>query len=70
MSYTGGRETVVLDAARVQELKRSLIQQFPGLADHLDLLAVAIDGEIYNDADYHSLAAGTEIYFVPRTAGG
>ncbi len=68
--HTGGLDTVVLDAPRIHELKRSLIRRFPALADHLDLLAVAIDGEIYNDADYHLLGADTEIYFVPRAAGG
>jgi hypothetical protein len=33
-------------------------------------MAVAIDGDIYNDADYRDLRADTEIHFVPRMAGG
>jgi molybdopterin converting factor small subunit len=69
-AYTGGLETVAIDASRVLELKQSLGRRFPGLADQLDGMAVAIDGEIYNDADYRQVSASTEIHFVPRTVGG
>jgi hypothetical protein len=33
-------------------------------------MAVAIDGQIYNDAEYQALDTDTELYFVPRLAGG
>jgi hypothetical protein len=68
--YTGGLETVAIDASRIQELKQSLGRRFPGLAEKLDGMAVAIDGEIHNDADYRAVGTATEIYFVPRTVGG
>jgi molybdopterin converting factor small subunit len=68
--YTGGLETVALDAHRIHELKQSLARRFPGLGEQLDTMAVAIDGEIYNDADYQRLEADTEVHFVPRMAGG
>jgi molybdopterin converting factor small subunit len=68
--YTGGLETVALDAPRIHELKQSLARRFPGLGEQLEMMAVAIDGEIYNDADYRHLRADTEIHFVPRTVGG
>jgi hypothetical protein len=51
-------------------LKRFLANRFPGIGDQLELMAVAIDGEIYNDADYQHVGEATEIYFVPRTTGG
>jgi len=68
--YTGGLETVALDSPRIHELKESLARRFPGLGEQLEVMAVAIDGEIYNDADYRDLRADTEIHFVPRMAGG
>ena len=68
--YTGGLETVALDARRIHELKESLARRFPGLGEQLEVMAVAIDGEIYNDADYRDLRGDTEIHFVPRMAGG
>jgi sulfur-carrier protein len=68
--YTGGLETVAIDASRIHELKQSLGRRFPGLGEQLDGMAVAIDGEIYNDADYRAVGTATEIYFVPRTVGG
>ena len=70
LTYTGGLETVAIDAPRIHELKESLGRRFPGLAEHLDGMAVAIDGEIYNDADYRALGVAAEIHFVPRTVGG
>ena len=68
--YTGGMEMIALDAPRIHELKQSLARRFPGLGEQLDTMAVAIDGEIYNDADYRDLRADTEIHFVPRMVGG
>jgi len=68
--YTGGLETVALDAPRIHELKQSLSRRFPGLGEQLDTMAVAIDGEIYHDADYEPVRADTEIHFVPRIVGG
>jgi hypothetical protein len=31
---------------------------------------VAIDGDIYNDAEFIRIAATSEIYLVPRITGG
>ena len=70
LAYTGGLETVAIDAPRIHELKQSLGRRFPGLAEQLEGMAVAIDGEIYNDADYRAVGTATEIHFVPRTVGG
>jgi hypothetical protein len=70
LPYTGGLETLAIDASRIHELKRFLANRFPGIGDQLELMAVAIDGEIYNDADYQHVGEATEIYFVPRTTGG
>ena len=68
--YTGGLETLEIEAPRVHELVMALVARFPGLAGQLDDLAVAVDGVIYNSAPYQKLQINTEVYFVPRVAGG
>lgn len=68
--HTGGLEQVTVEAPRVKELLAALIARFPGLALELDDLAVAIDGEVHQDAVYEVLSPLSEIYFVPRIAGG
>ena len=69
-AYTGGLGEVTIAAPRVRELLDALIARFPELSDRLGEMAVAIDGQIYNDADYRSLEPGAEIYLVPRISGG
>ena len=68
--HTGGQRQITIDAPRVHELIAALIAQFPGLAHDLEGLAVAIDGEIRPDAAYEPLATLSEVYFVPKIAGG
>jgi molybdopterin converting factor small subunit len=68
--HTEGLEQVTIKAPRVRELLDALGARFPALSDHLGTMAVAIDGQIYNDADYQALAPDAEIYLVPRIAGG
>ena len=71
MSGTGGLEVVTIDAPRVHELILELVLRFPRLTPEMfDRLAVAIDGEIHNDADYLPLESDSEVHFVPRIAGG
>jgi molybdopterin converting factor small subunit len=69
-SCTGGVDQVTIEAPRVRELFDALTARFPGLSAHLGTMAVAIDGQIYNDANYQPLAPGTEIHLVPRISGG
>jgi hypothetical protein len=68
--YTGGLEEVAIDAPRVRELLLDLAHRFPGLDEQLAGMAIAIDGRIYNDAEYEALGPDTELYFVPRLVGG
>ena len=68
--YTGGLETVDIDAPRIHDLIVALTTRFPELGGQLDDLAVAIDGVIYNSAPYQKIGADSEIYFIPRVAGG
>ena len=68
--YTGGVETVDIDAARVAELIAVLRDRFPQISDQLNEMAVAIDGEIYADPGYQPLRADSDVHLVPRIAGG
>ena len=68
--YTGGAESVVIDAPRLPELLAALRDRFPLIADHLDQMAVAIDGEIYQDPGFQALRADSDVHLVPRIAGG
>jgi len=63
-------DEVRIDAARVRELMDALSDRFPGLGDRLKEMSIAIDGQIYNDADYQPLRPDAEVYLVPRIAGG
>jgi len=68
--HTEGLRQITIDAPRVHELVAALTARFPGLLHELEHLAVAIDGEIRPDAAYEPLTSQSEIYFVPKIAGG
>jgi molybdopterin converting factor small subunit len=68
--HTGGLDVLDIDAPRVQELLDALIGRYPGLAPALGECAVAIDGEVYGEAPYRHLEPGSQVYFIPRVAGG
>jgi len=68
--YTGGLSSVTLEARRVLELMHQVNERFPALESPLEIMAIAVDGEVYQDADYVELSADSEIHFVPRIAGG
>ena len=69
--YTGGVTTVEVDAANVRQLFRALAAQFPELAPHLEEgLAVAIDGQIYQDAYLEPIGPDSDVHILPQIAGG
>ena len=68
--FTGGLESVAIDAPRVAELLIELRRRFPQLADQLNEMAVAIDGDIYSDPGFQALRADSDVHLVPRIAGG
>ena len=69
-AFTDGVETVDIDATRVLDLMTALAARFPALASQLDEMAVAVDGEIYQEPGYQPLTARSEVHLVPRIAGG
>ena len=70
-SLTGGLAEVEIVARDVASAVAALEQRFPGFAAALgQRFAVAIDGEILNDAWHEPLPSGSELHFLPALAGG
>jgi molybdopterin converting factor small subunit len=70
LSRTGGEREVHLEAGNVRELLEALEARFPGSREALGKSAVAIDGQIYQDAFLEPLDAGAEVFFLQRIEGG
>ncbi|HEX5008363.1 MAG TPA: MoaD/ThiS family protein [Hyphomonadaceae bacterium] len=69
--FTGGIDAFEVRALTIRGLIRELDQRFPGLGAHVEeSMAIAIDGEIYQDALGASLAAGSEVVLIPKISGG
>ena len=68
---TGGAPQVEIVARDVASAVAALDARFPGFAAALgSRFAVAIDGEILNDAWHEPLPAGSELHFLPALSGG
>ena len=67
---TGGVTEVSIDAPRIHELLRGLVEQFPATAALLDAVSIAVDGEIYHDAEFVPLKRDSEIHLLPPVSGG
>ncbi len=69
--FTGGETELELEASDVRPLIRLLGERYPKLRPHLEEgLAVAIDGQIYQDAWFEPIAPDSEVHLLPRIAGG
>jgi molybdopterin converting factor small subunit len=69
--FTGGIEELHVDGATVRELIAELDRHFPGMGEVLSTgTAVAIDGEVMNNAMYEPVSAAAEIHFLPAIRGG
>jgi molybdopterin converting factor small subunit len=70
-NFTGGITALDVEAANVRQLMRRLGERFPDLAPHLeDGLAVAINGQIYQDALLQPIPPDAEVQILPQIAGG
>ena len=69
--FTGGVTELNVEAATVRQLFARLGERFPDLAPHLEQgLAVAIDGQIYQDALLEPIGPDAEVHILPQIAGG
>ena len=69
-ALTDGDRSVELAARRVIDLLERIYERYPRLAGQLDECAVAIDGDIHNDARFQSLGPTSEVHFLGAVAGG
>ncbi len=69
--FTGGLSEFDVEADNFRRLILELDRRFPGLGHQIEEgMAVAIDGEIYQDAYLAPLAPNSEIYLIPKIGGG
>ena len=67
----GGRSEFEVEAANIHQLLSRLGQDHPKLKPMLDRgVAVAIDGQIYRDDRFRAIAPDSEVFILPRMAGG
>ena len=67
----GGDAEIEVAARNVQQLLRELGERFPALGPHLDKgYAIAIDGEIFQDAWFAPIGPDSEVHLVPAIRGG
>jgi molybdopterin converting factor small subunit len=69
--FAGGATEIQVEADTIRRLLIELDRRFPGLGKQIEEgMALAIDGEIYQDAYFVPLRPESEIYLIPRIAGG
>ncbi len=69
--FTGGIDAFDLEADSVRGLLSALERRFPGLGEYVaDHMAIAINGELHQDALAAALPAGAEVVLIPRISGG
>ena len=69
--YADGDAETEIDAANVRDLLAKLGERYPALAPHLDDgVALAIDGEIHQDALFSRIGPDSDVHLMPRIAGG
>jgi molybdopterin converting factor small subunit len=71
LSLTGGLTEFEVEATTFRRLVLELERRFPGLGRQVEeSMAVAVDGEIYQDAYGVALRAGSEVVLIPKIGGG
>jgi sulfur-carrier protein len=71
LELTHGTKEFEVAATTFRRLVLELEQRYPGLGKQVEeSMAIAIDGEIYQDAYSAELKPGSEIYLIPKIGGG
>jgi molybdopterin converting factor small subunit len=69
--FTGGVTEFDIEAANVRQLFLRLGEKYPALLPHLETgSAVAIDGQIYQDALFQEIGPDSDVHILPQIAGG
>ena len=68
---TGGQTEFDVEANTVRRMIAELERRYPGLGHQIDEgMAIAIDGEIFQDAYLEELRPDSEIVLIPKIGGG
>jgi hypothetical protein len=70
LHVTGGQREHAVSAATFRDLLVELEERFPGSQSVLARCAVAIDGQIFQDAFLEPLDERSEVFFMQRIEGG
>jgi len=69
--FADGQTEFEVEATNFRRLVLELERRFPGLGKQVEeSMAIAIDGEIFQDAYAAELKPGSEIYLIPKIGGG
>ncbi|KKJ78126.1 thiamine biosynthesis protein ThiS [Kiloniella litopenaei] len=68
----GGISTLEIEAKNIRQLLNALEKQCPALKPELEKggIAVAINGTIYRDDWFQPIPEDSEVFLIPRLAGG
>jgi molybdopterin synthase sulfur carrier subunit len=70
-NFTHGQTMLEVEADTFRRLVLELDRRFPGLGHQVEEgMAIAIDGAIYQDAYHAQLKPESEIWLIPKIAGG
>lgn len=70
LAYTRGEREVEVEARNVRELLLVLEARYPGSEGVLARSAIAIDGQIHQDAYFEPIGPDSEVFFMLRMEGG
>ena len=66
-----GQTEIEMDATNVREVLDTLAERYPKLKPQLDRgVSVSIDGVMFRDAWFAPIKPDSEVYVLPRMAGG
>ena len=69
--FTRGESVLEVEATTFRRLVLELDRRFPGLGHQVEEgMAIAIDGEIYQDAYAARFTQESEVWLIPKIAGG
>jgi molybdopterin converting factor small subunit len=70
-AFTGDKTEFEIPGDTVRKIIAELDQLYPGFGAHIERrMAIAIDGEIHQDALFERLRPDSEVYLIPRIGGG
>lgn len=69
--FVGGQSQFDLPATSIKHLFQLLGEMYPEAKPHLEEgMAVAIDGQIYQETLFQEIGPHSEVYLMPQIAGG